>query len=91
MWRRIGRIGQRVVVQRRRTGDVDIGRRYERIRKGEVPLPDVLFVDGGKGQLAEAMRVLEDVELDWLTVVAVAKGRARRAGAERPPGTTIRP
>lgn len=58
-------------------------RRYERIRKGEVPMPDVLFVDGGKGQLAEAMKVLEKLELDWMTVVAVAKGRARRPGAER--------
>ena len=58
-------------------------RRYERVRKGEVPMPDVLFVDGGKGQLAEAMTVLAELELDWLTVVAVAKGRARRPGAER--------
>jgi excinuclease ABC subunit C len=58
-------------------------RRYERVSKGEVPMPDVLFVDGGKGQLAEAMDVLESLGLDWLTVVAVAKGRARRAGAER--------
>jgi len=46
-------------------------------------MPDVLFVDGGKGQLAEATKVLEELELDWLTVVAVAKGRARRPGAER--------
>ena len=58
-------------------------RRYERVKKGEVPMPDVLFVDGGKGQLAEAVTVLEELELDWLTVVAVAKGRARRPGAER--------
>jgi excinuclease ABC subunit C len=58
-------------------------RRYERVRKGEVPMPDILLVDGGKGQLAEAMRVLEELELDWLNVVAVAKGRARRPGAER--------
>ena len=58
-------------------------RRYERISKGEVPMPDVLFVDGGKGQLAAAMKVLEALELDWLTVVGVAKGRARRPGAER--------
>jgi excinuclease ABC subunit C len=40
-------------------------------------------VDGGKGQLAQAMTILDELELDWLTVVAVAKGRARRAGAER--------
>jgi len=58
-------------------------RRYERVRKGEVPMPDVLFVDGGKGQLAEAMRVLGTLELDWLTVIGVAKGRARRPGAEQ--------
>ena len=58
-------------------------RRYERVRKGEVPTPDVLLVDGGKGQLAEAMRVLAELEFEWLTVVGVAKGRARRPGAER--------
>ena len=58
-------------------------RRYERVRKGEVAMPDVLFVDGGKGQLAAAMQVLADMQLDWLSVVAVAKGRARRPGAER--------
>ncbi|MDH3748946.1 MAG: excinuclease ABC subunit UvrC [Gammaproteobacteria bacterium] len=58
-------------------------RRYARIKKGEVPMPDVLFVDGGKGQLAEAMTVLDELELSWLKVVAVAKGRARKPGSER--------
>jgi len=58
-------------------------RRYARVKQGEVPMPDVLFVDGGKGQLSEAVSVLEKFELDWLKVVAVAKGRARRPGAER--------
>jgi len=58
-------------------------RRYMRVKKGEVPIPDVLFIDGGKGQLAEAMKVLADLELDWINVVGVAKGRARKAGAER--------
>jgi excinuclease ABC subunit C len=58
-------------------------RRYERVRKGEVPMPDVLFVDGGKGQLAEAMTVLDELELDWINVVAVAKGRSRRPGMEQ--------
>lgn len=65
-------------------------RRYTRVKKGEVPTPDILFVDGGKGQLSEAMKVLEDLGLDWLTVVAVAKGRSRRPGAEQlfRPGST---
>lgn len=58
-------------------------RRYARIKKGEVPMPDVLIVDGGKGQLAEAMTVLDELELPWLQVVAVAKGRSRRPGAEQ--------
>jgi len=58
-------------------------RRYARVKKGEVPMPDVLFVDGGKGQLAAAMRVLAELQLDWLTVVGVAKGRSRRPGAEQ--------
>jgi excinuclease ABC subunit C len=58
-------------------------RRYARVRKGEVPMPDVLFVDGGKGQLAEAMTVLDELEMDFIQVVAVAKGRARKPGAER--------
>ncbi len=58
-------------------------RRYARVKKGEVPTPDILFVDGGKGQLAEAMKVLGELELDWLNVVGVAKGRSRRPGAEQ--------
>jgi len=60
-----------------------IRRRYKRVKKGEVPMPDVLFVDGGKGQLSEAMTVLDELELDWLQVVAVAKGRARKPGSEQ--------
>ncbi len=58
-------------------------RRYARVKTGEVPMPDVLFVDGGKGQLAEALTVLDELELAWFRVVAVAKGRARKPGAER--------
>ncbi len=60
-----------------------LSRRYARVRKGEVPMPDVLFVDGGKGQLAEAMTVLDELELGWLQVVAVAKGRSRKPGMEQ--------
>ena len=58
-------------------------RRYARVKKGEVPMPDVLFVDGGKGQLSEALTVLDELELDWLQVVAIAKGRARKPGSEQ--------
>jgi len=58
-------------------------RRYARIRKGEVPVPDVLFVDGGRGQLRQAMTVLDELELGWIPVVAVAKGRTRKPGMEQ--------
>lgn len=58
-------------------------RRYARIKKGEVPVPDVLFIDGGKGQLSTAIRVLEELELDWIRVVGVAKGTTRKAGMEQ--------
>jgi len=60
-----------------------LSRRYARVKKGEVPMPDVLFVDGGKGQLAEAMTVLDELDLGWLQVVAVAKGRSRKPGMEQ--------
>ena len=58
-------------------------RRYTRVKKGEVPTPDILFVDGGKGQLSEAIKALGELELDWIKVVAVAKGPSRRPGAEQ--------
>ncbi len=58
-------------------------RRYARIKKGEVPMPDILFVDGGKGQLAAALTVFDELELDWMQVVAVAKGKTRKAGMEQ--------
>ena len=58
-------------------------RRYTRVKKGEVPMPDILFVDGGKGQLAAALTVLDELELGWLQVIAVAKGRARKPGMEQ--------
>jgi excinuclease ABC subunit C len=58
-------------------------RRYARVKRGEAPMPDVLFIDGGQGQLARAMSVLTDLQLDQVRVVAVAKGPGRRAGHER--------
>ena len=57
--------------------------RFEGVTFAHFVPPDLFVVDGGKGQLAEAMTILDELELDWLKVVAVAKGRARRAGAER--------
>ncbi|MEM1261564.1 MAG: excinuclease ABC subunit UvrC [Pseudomonadota bacterium] len=58
-------------------------RRYTRVRKGEVPLPDLVLIDGGKGQLGVAERVLNSLGLDAVPLLGVAKGKARKPGAER--------
>ena len=57
-------------------------RRYRRLSKGEGVLPDVLFIDGGKGQVSQAQQVLEQFELTTVKVVGVAKGTTRKAGFE---------
>ncbi|PZQ12078.1 MAG: excinuclease ABC subunit C [Rhodanobacter denitrificans] len=57
-------------------------RRYRRIRDGEGVLPDVLLIDGGKGQVRQALDVLAELGVEGLNVVGVAKGEARRAGDE---------
>ncbi len=57
-------------------------RRYRRLKSGEAPLPDVLFIDGGKGQVSQALAVLEELQISAVEVVGVAKGRTRKAGFE---------
>jgi excinuclease ABC subunit C len=57
-------------------------RRYRRLKSGEAALPDVLFIDGGKGQVKQAMDVLEDLQINGVEVVGVAKGVTRKAGFE---------
>ncbi|MGD8964721.1 MAG: excinuclease ABC subunit UvrC [Gammaproteobacteria bacterium] len=58
-------------------------RRYTRIKRGEAALPDLLLVDGGKGQLGEAVGVLDELQIEGVDVGAVAKGRSRRPGQEQ--------
>lgn len=58
-------------------------RRYRRLRREEAPLPDVLLVDGGAGQLGQAVEVLAELQIDEVFVVAVAKGPNRRPGEEQ--------
>ncbi|MDB6099567.1 MAG: uvrC [Gammaproteobacteria bacterium] len=58
-------------------------RRYKRVRDGEIVKPDVLLIDGGKGQLAEAAKVLEELGIEGITLIGVAKGVDRRAGQEQ--------
>jgi len=56
-------------------------RRYSRLIREEATLPDIIFVDGGKGQLAQAEAIIQELQLD-LILVGVAKGAARRVGDE---------
>ena len=60
-----------------------LSRRYARIKKGEAPTPDILLIDGGPGQLAEAVKVLQEFEIEGVTIAGVAKGADRRPGQER--------
>ena len=57
-------------------------RRYGRIKDGEGKLPDVLLVDGGKGQLNMARDVMQELGFSDLTLLGVAKGVTRKAGFE---------
>jgi len=57
-------------------------RRFRRIKDGEGKLPDVLLVDGGKGQLNMAREMMQELGLTDLTLLGVAKGVTRKAGFE---------
>jgi len=57
-------------------------RRYRKLSTGEARLPDVVLVDGGKGQLAQAISVIGALGID-VTLLAVAKGEGRKPGRER--------
>ena len=59
-----------------------VERRYTRIKREESKLPDLILIDGGKGQVGIVREVLLELQLDELNVVGVAKGPSRRAGAE---------
>lgn len=57
-------------------------RRYQRVKSGEQKMPDILFIDGGKGQVTQAINVLDELEIQGLMVIGIAKGTTRKAGFE---------
>jgi excinuclease ABC subunit C len=63
-----------------------LDRRYTRLSKesedGKAKLPDILLIDGGKGQLKQARAVLEKFQLPGIELLGIAKGISRRAGQE---------
>ena len=65
-----------------------LSRRFSRALKEESDRtagtwPDLVLVDGGKGQLGVALEVFEDLGIEGVTVAAIAKGPDRHAGRER--------
>lgn len=58
-------------------------RRYLRLKRGEGILPDLLIIDGGQGQVRQAMEVLEELQVDGVTVLGISKGPDRRPGEEK--------
>ncbi len=59
-----------------------ISRRYKRVLKEEGKLPDVLLIDGGKGQLSSAAEVMNELQIKEVLLVGVAKGEGRKPGLE---------
>ena len=57
-------------------------RRFRKLAEGEGARPDILLIDGGNGQVAQALDVLGELGVSGIHVVGVAKGPGRRAGEE---------
>ena len=59
-----------------------IHRRYKRVLKEEGKLPDILLIDGGKGQLSSAAEIINELQINDILLVGVAKGEGRKPGLE---------
>jgi len=57
-------------------------RRYEKVAAGDAIAPDLILIDGGKGQYGVAQEVLSELGLEHIATVGVAKGEERRPGLE---------
>jgi len=57
-------------------------RRYTRLKKEDCSLPDIVLIDGGKGQVGVAAKVLEELQIDEMLIVGVSKGPERKPGME---------
>lgn len=59
-----------------------IKRRYTRLKSEGGILPDLLIIDGGKGQLSQAEHVLRELQVPGVVLLGIAKGPHRKAGLE---------
>jgi excinuclease ABC subunit C len=60
-----------------------IERRYSRLVKEDAIIPDLLLIDGGKGQLKQAEDIINELQLERLRLIGVAKGPDRKPGYEK--------
>ncbi len=60
-----------------------VKRRFTNQNKDNAQIPDILFIDGGKGQLSEALKAITELEVDIPHIVSIAKGPERIAGNEQ--------
>ena len=58
-------------------------RRFKRLKEGEGKFPDILLIDGGRGQLAQAEEVMAELSVAGVMLIGVAKGPERRPGLEQ--------
>jgi excinuclease ABC subunit C len=59
-----------------------LSRRYEKVSAGEGKVPDLILIDGGRGQVNAARAALADLGMNDVTIVGVAKGPERKPGLE---------
>ena len=61
-----------------------VSRRFARLQENEgAKWPDVMFIDGGKGQLRQAMEALAELGIQRVRLIGVSKGQGRKAGLEQ--------
>ncbi len=60
-----------------------VSRRFKRLKKGEHQAPDILLIDGGKGQVSQAEKALGECGVNNVMIVGVSKGPDRKAGMEK--------
>ncbi|MGB5326059.1 MAG: excinuclease ABC subunit UvrC [Pseudomonadales bacterium] len=59
-----------------------LSRRYQRLTRGEASLPDILLIDGGKGQMTQAREVFDALGVQGVLIIGIAKGATRKPGFE---------
>ncbi len=60
-----------------------VARRYRKVKDGNGKLPDLIMIDGGKGQLNAVFEVMDELQIADVRLLAISKGKERKAGDEK--------